>query len=65
MGCFNGRHDGYVNSYVKLNLQTSLSRAIGGPTDFMNSLLRDVGQPRIFGTLLVVRQRIKNSLSMA
>ena len=63
LGCFNGLHDRYANSYV--NSQTGLARAIGGPTDFKNSLLRAVGQPTIFGTPLVVRQRIKNSLSTA
>ena len=62
-GCFNGLHDRYANSYV--NSQTSLARAIGGPTDFTNSLLLAVGQPTIFGTPLVVRQRIKYGLSTA
>ena len=33
-----------------VNWQTSLARAIGGPTDFTNSLLRAVGQPTLFGT---------------
>ena len=42
-----------------------LPRSIGSPTDFTDSLLRAVGQPRIFGTPLVVRQRIKYSLSTA
>ena len=35
---------------LTVNSQTSLARAIGGPTDFTNSLLRTVGQPTIFGT---------------
>ena len=43
----------------KLNSQTSLSRAIGSLTDPRTVLLRSVGQPTIFGTTLVVRQRIK------
>ena len=43
----------------------SLPRAIGSLTDFTDSLLRAVGQPTIFGTPLVVRQRIKYSLSTA
>ena len=42
-----------------------LLTSIGSPTDFTNSLLRAVGQPTIFGTPLVVRQRIKYSLSTA
>ena len=41
----------------------SLPRAIGSPTDLGTVLLRTVGQPTIFGTPLVVWQRIKNSLS--
>ena len=48
LGCFNGQHDRFASSEV--NSKTSLARAIGGPTDFMNSLLRPVGQPTIFGT---------------
>ena len=47
------------------NSQTSLAHVIDSPTDFTNSLLRAVGNPTIFGTLLVVLQRIKNSLSTA
>ena len=38
---------------------------IGSPTDFTDSLLRTVGQPTVFGTPLVVRQRIKYSMSTA
>ena len=30
LGCFNGPHDGYAN---RANSQTSLTRAIGNPTD--------------------------------
>ena len=47
----------------KSNSQTSLPRAIGSPKDLRTVLLRAVGQPMIFGTPLVVQQRIKNSLS--
>ena len=58
LGSFKGPHDGYAN---RSNSQTSLPR----PTDFTDSLLRAVGQPTIFGTPLVVRQRIKYSLGRA
>ena len=40
LGCFNGPHDGYANSS---NLQTSLPRAIGSPTDSRTVLPRAVG----------------------
>ena len=62
LGCFNGPHDGYAN---KANSQTSLPRAIDGPTDSRTVLHRAVYLPTIFGTPLVIRQRIKNSLSKA
>ena len=42
-----------------------MPRTIGSPTDFTDSLLRALGQPKISGTPLVVRQRIKYSLSTA
>ena len=58
LGSFKGPHDGYAN---RSNSQTSLPR----PTDFTDILLRAVGQPTIFGTPLVVRQRIKYSLGRA
>ena len=54
LGCINGTHDGYANSYVKSNSQTSLLRAIGSPTDSRTVLLRAVGKPTIFGTPLGV-----------
>ena len=38
---------------------------IGSPTDSRTVLPRAVGKPMIFGTPLVVRQRIKTSLSTA
>ena len=50
--CFNGPHDGYSN---RSNSKTSL------PTDSRTVLPRAV----VFGTPLVVRQRIKTSLSTA
>ena len=40
VGCFNGPHDGYVN---RSNSKTSLSRAIGSPTDSRTVLPRAVG----------------------
>ena len=48
---------------LQLTSQTSLPRAIGSPTDFMDSLLCAVGQPTIFGTLLVILQHIKIALA--
>ena len=42
LGCFNGPHDGYANSKVKSNSQTSLPRALGSPTDSRTVLLRSV-----------------------
>ena len=55
-GYFNGSHDGYAN---RSNSKTSL------PTDSRTVLPRAVDKPTIFGTPLVVRQRIKTSLSTA
>ena len=62
LGCFNGPHDGYAN---RSNSQTSLPRAAGSPTDSQTVLPHAVGKPTIFGTPLVVLQRVKISLSTA
>ena len=62
LGCFKGPHNGYAN---RSNSQMSLPRAIGSPADSRTVLSRTVGKPTIFGSPLVVRQRVKNSLSTA